>query len=95
VRGLRKHGGKLLLNSPVTAVLEGPGGRASGVALRSGVQIAAERAVVSNASLWDTQRLVPSHAVLQSFRDQVRGVGGLQMGSTVLIEMFLRTYPSR
>lgn len=72
MRGLRKHGGKLLLNSPVTAVLEGPRGRASGVALKSGAQIVAKRAVVSNASLWDTQKLVPSHAVLESFRDQVR-----------------------
>jgi phytoene dehydrogenase-like protein len=75
VRGLRAHGGKLLLNSPVASVLEGPAGRAAGVVLRGGTgsqrQIRARRAVVSNASLFDTQRLVPEGQLLPEFRQQV------------------------
>ena len=73
VRGLRAHGGKLLLNSPVASVLEGPAGRAAGVVLRGGQQhqVRARRAVVSNASLWDTHRLVPEGQLLPEFQQQV------------------------
>lgn len=35
------------------------GGRATGVQLRNGEKIAASKAVVSNASLWDTLPLLP------------------------------------
>lgn len=71
VRGLKKHGGRLMLRSHVNDILI-EGGRATGVRLRppSDAKAAARgteviRAlcgVVSNASVWDTQRLLPPGA---------------------------------
>ena len=37
-------------------------GRATGVTLSNGTHIAASKAVVSNASMWDTLELLPRHA---------------------------------
>lgn len=62
-RGLKKRGGRLLLNAHVEQVLLDGRGNACGVALRGGGSIRARKAVVSNASLWDTQRLLPPGAV--------------------------------
>lgn len=44
----------MLLNAHVEGI-ELEGGRAAGVRLRGGARIRARRAVVSNASMWDTQ----------------------------------------
>lgn len=44
------------------------GGRAAGVRLRGGGTVRAAKAVVSNASLWDTQRLLPAAAVTPAMR---------------------------
>jgi hypothetical protein len=71
VWGLRKHGGKLLLNCHVQQVIQGPGGKAAGVQLQDGGVIRARRAVVSNASTWDTRKLLPQGAELQHFAQQV------------------------
>jgi phytoene dehydrogenase-like protein len=51
---VKKAGGRVLLNAHVEEI-ELEGGRAAGVRLRGGARVAARRAVVSNASLWDTQ----------------------------------------
>lgn len=51
VKGLNKHGGKLVLNTYVEQVLV-ENHRAVGVRLRSGREIRASKAVVSNASVW-------------------------------------------
>ncbi|KAF6250576.1 hypothetical protein COO60DRAFT_1705674 [Scenedesmus sp. NREL 46B-D3] len=59
IRGLEKRGGRLLLNSHVERILLDSNGRATGVALRGGGSIKARKAVVSNASVWDTVRLLP------------------------------------
>lgn len=62
VRGLRKHGGRLELRAHVAEILtEGAGERrrASGVRLRDGSVVRARRAVISNATLWDTAPLLP------------------------------------
>ena len=53
-RGVKKNGGRVLLNAHVEGI-ELEGGRAAGVRLRGGARIRARRAVVSNASMWDTQ----------------------------------------
>ena len=53
-RGLKKNGGRILLNAHVEGI-EMERGRATGVRLRGGARIRARRAVVSNASMWDTQ----------------------------------------
>ena len=58
----------MLLNSHVERVLV-EGGRAVGVVLRGGGTIRATKAVVSNASVWDTIKLVPAEVV----PDQVCG----------------------
>ncbi|MCU0571260.1 MAG: NAD(P)/FAD-dependent oxidoreductase [Oculatellaceae cyanobacterium Prado106] len=59
VRGLEKHGGKLRLNAHVSEIVVEQG-RAAGVRLKNGEILRAERAVVSNAVIWDTLNLLPS-----------------------------------
>ena len=62
--GIEKHGGRVLLRTHVEEVVV-EGGRAAGVRLRSRAAggtapvIRARKAVVSNASVWDTLRLLP------------------------------------
>ncbi len=69
VAGLERHGGKLLLNAHVDRVLV-ENRRAVGVQLRNGDTIRARQAVVSNASVWDTLKLIPADAIPSSFRHQ-------------------------
>lgn len=57
VRGLRKKGGLLALNSRVAQVVV-EGGTAKGVDIQGGRRVRARRAVVSNASVWDTAALL-------------------------------------
>lgn len=62
VRGLEKNGGRLELRAHVEEVLvEGSGERkrAAGVRLRDGSVVRARRAVISNATVWDTAPLLP------------------------------------
>jgi phytoene dehydrogenase-like protein len=66
IRGLQKHGGTLRLNAHVEQVLVRQG-RATGVRLRSGEVLKANKAVISNASIWDTLKLLPNGAVPKSF----------------------------
>jgi phytoene dehydrogenase-like protein len=69
VRGLNKYGGQLLLNSHVEQVsIEN--NRAVGVRLRNGKEIRANRAVVSNASVWDTLKLLPDVPGLRTYRQK-------------------------
>ena len=58
-RGIKKHGGHVLLNAHVDSILVRDG-RAAGVQLSSGERVTARKAVVSNASLWDSLRLLPA-----------------------------------
>lgn len=67
VRGLERHGGQLLLNAHVEQVLV-ENNRAIGVRLRGGKEVRARRAVVSNASVWDTLKLLPKSTIPESFR---------------------------
>ncbi|WIA14506.1 hypothetical protein OEZ85_003026 [Tetradesmus obliquus] len=62
IRGLEKRGGRLLLNSHVERIQLDSSGRATGVALRGNGSIKARKAVVSNASVWNTVRLLPPDA---------------------------------
>ena len=66
VRGLEKYGGKLLLNSHVKEIVV-EHNRATGVLLRNGKKITASKAVISNASVWDTLKLLPKDALPQGF----------------------------
>jgi phytoene dehydrogenase-like protein len=67
VQGLKRHGGELLLGTHVEEVLV-EGNRAVGVRLRGGKEMRSRRAVVSNASVWDTLKLLPEGAVPKRFR---------------------------
>ena len=77
VRGLHKHGGRLKLNAHVEEVLVEQG-RAAGVRLRSGEILKADRAVISNASIWDTLALLPAGAVPKSFVEKAPEHSGMR-----------------
>ncbi|GAB4540259.1 MAG: NAD(P)/FAD-dependent oxidoreductase [Pleurocapsa sp.] len=66
VRGITKRGGQILYNAHVEEVLV-KNNRAVGVRLRNGREISASKAVVSNASIWDTLPLLPKGALPPSF----------------------------
>ncbi|MBE9107993.1 NAD(P)/FAD-dependent oxidoreductase [Nodosilinea sp. LEGE 07298] len=68
VRGLEKFGGTLRLGAHVEQILV-EGGRATGVALRSGEILPADT-VISNASIWDTLKLVPDGALPKPFVEE-------------------------
>ena len=68
VRGLERHGGELLLNAHVDRILV-KNRRAIGVQLRGGSEIRAGY-VVTNASIWDSLKLLPPDALPQKFRRQ-------------------------
>ncbi len=67
VRGLTRQGGQLHLGAHVAEVLL-QHGRAVGVRLQDDRTIGARRAVISNASIWDTLRLLPAEALPPAFR---------------------------
>lgn len=69
VRGLQKHGGQLMLLAHVDRVLV-ENNRAVGVRLRGGREITATKAVISNASVWDTLKLLPENSVSKSYRER-------------------------
>ena len=56
-RAIEKNGGKVLTRSHVEEI-QITNNRATGVRLRNGTQIEATKAVVSNASVWDTVKLI-------------------------------------
>jgi phytoene dehydrogenase-like protein len=66
VRGLTKQGGEIIYNAHVETVLV-ENKRAVGVRLRNGKEIRVNKAVVSNASIWDTLALIPEGVLPQSF----------------------------
>ncbi|KAI3428469.1 hypothetical protein D9Q98_007294 [Chlorella vulgaris] len=81
IRGIEKHGGRVLLRTHVDSIVV-EGGRAAGVRLRpkgggggqgdsaAGTVIRARKAVVSNASVWDTLKLLPQGAVPEAYRSE-------------------------
>ncbi|CAA7396495.1 unnamed protein product [Spirodela intermedia] len=71
VRGLRKFGGRIALNSHVEKIIV-ENGRATGVKLRSGQIIRAKKAVVSNASMWDTLNMLPQDVIPSSYQNSVK-----------------------
>ncbi|UBF26909.1 NAD(P)/FAD-dependent oxidoreductase [Kovacikia minuta CCNUW1] len=67
VRGLERWGGRLQLQATVQQILVDRQ-RAVGVQLKTGEQIYARHAVVSNASSWDTAKLLPETAHLPALQ---------------------------
>ncbi|KAM3683144.1 hypothetical protein ACJW31_12G124700 [Castanea mollissima] len=70
VQGMKKFGGQLSLGSHVEKIVI-ENDRASGVKLRSGQFVRAKKAVISNASTWDTLKLLPKEVVPKSYLDRV------------------------
>ena len=70
VRGFQKYDGKLLLKSHVEEIIV-ENKRAVGVRLRNGEELRAD-VVISNASVWDTLKLIPSESVPQQFFEKRR-----------------------
>jgi len=76
VRGVKKFGGELHLGTHVEEILvqgEGDDKRAVGVRTRGGKTYMANKAVISNATLWDTVPLLPPGTMPQSWLDKVSG----------------------
>ncbi|PWA87466.1 FAD/NAD(P)-binding oxidoreductase family protein [Artemisia annua] len=71
VRGLQKFGGRIALRSHVENIVV-ENDRAVGVKLRSGQFVRAKKAVVSNASMWDTLKLLPKEAVPNSYEERIQ-----------------------
>lgn len=71
VRGLQKFNGRLSLRSHVENIIV-EDGRAIGVKLRGGQFVRAKKAVVSNASMWDTLNLLPVEAIPESYQEKVK-----------------------
>nr|ATB19529.1 putative FAD/NAD(P)-binding oxidoreductase family protein [Thuja plicata] len=71
VRGMKKFGGRLSLGSHVEEIVV-EGGQAVGVKLTSGLFIRAKKAVVSNASMWDTLKLLPTAELPKSYQEKVQ-----------------------
>ncbi|KAM0946428.1 putative prolycopene isomerase [Dioscorea sansibarensis] len=70
VQGMQKFGGRLGLGTHVEKIIV-ENGRAVGVKLRTGHIVRAKKAVVSNASMWDTLNLLPGTVVPKSYRDKI------------------------
>ncbi|KAK9286276.1 hypothetical protein L1049_014665 [Liquidambar formosana] len=71
VRGMQKFGGRLSLASHVENIVV-ENNRAVGVTLRSGQFVRAKKAVVSNASMWDTLNLLPEEVIPKSYQDRIK-----------------------
>ncbi|GAB4847871.1 hypothetical protein Ancab_026931 [Ancistrocladus abbreviatus] len=70
VRGMQKFGGRLSLRTHVEKIVI-ENGRAVGVKLRRGQFVRAKKAVVSNASMWDTLSLLPKEAIPKPYQDRI------------------------
>ena len=68
-RGITKRGGRVKTGAHVTQI-NTQDGQATGVRLRGGGLIHASQAVISNASVWDTLKLIPAGVLPQKFTDQ-------------------------
>ena len=69
LRGIRKYGGKLRLKTAVKQILI-ENARASGVITTGGKIIKARKAVVTNASVWDTAALLEGGGKIKQFQEQ-------------------------
>ncbi len=65
-RGVTKHGGQIKTGAHIVEVTTEEG-RATGVRLRNGDTINARKAVISNASIWDTLPLIAADVLPKSF----------------------------
>ncbi|KAL4184021.1 hypothetical protein AMTRI_Chr11g157960 [Amborella trichopoda] len=71
IRGLQKFNGRLALRSHVKKIVI-ENGQATGVTLENGSFIRAKKAVVSNASMWDTLNLLPPDEIPKEFQERIK-----------------------
>ncbi|KAI8026437.1 hypothetical protein LOK49_LG02G02787 [Camellia lanceoleosa] len=71
VHGLQKFGGRISFKSHVE-ILVVENGQAVGVKLRSGQFVCTKKAVVSNASMWDTLDLLPKEVIPKSYQERIK-----------------------
>ena len=72
---IKQSGGTVRLNTPVLRLAYGPDGKVAGVDLLSGETIRAERAVISNLTVWDTYgKLVGAGRTPAQIREQLKGM---------------------
>lgn len=77
VESIRRSGGVVRLDTTALRLAFDAGGRAAGVTLLSGETVAAERAVVSNLTLWDTYgKLVGAGRTPAAVRPQLKRLRG-------------------
>lgn len=69
IKSIEKNKGRVLLRSHVEEILI-ENGVAKGVQLRNGKRIKAKKAVVSNAALWETAKLIKDENCLKEFRNR-------------------------
>lgn len=67
VRGITKHKGCEIKTGTHVTQVNTKNGKATGVRLRNGEMINASQAVVSNASVWDTLKLMPAGVLPKKF----------------------------
>ncbi|KAG9456933.1 hypothetical protein H6P81_001441 [Aristolochia fimbriata] len=71
VRGMQKFGGRICLGAHVSNIVV-ENGRATGVKLKNGQFVRAKKAVVSNASMWDTLDMLPAEAVPKEYKERIQ-----------------------
>lgn len=69
IRGLKKNGGELILSSHVAEIII-ENNQAKGVRLSNDEEIKATKAVISNASIWDTLALIPEGMLDSEYRSK-------------------------
>ena len=67
VRGIEAHGGQVCTSQHVESIVLDRG-RVTGVQLRRGPTVRARRAVISNASVWDTMALLPDEGLPADYK---------------------------
>uniref|UniRef100_A0A7S0IU80 Amine oxidase domain-containing protein n=1 Tax=Calcidiscus leptoporus TaxID=127549 RepID=A0A7S0IU80_9EUKA len=88
VRGLEKFGGKLQMNAHVKQILV-ENGRAVGVELKNGKKIKARKAVVSNATPFDTVKMLGSSPELPPAVEQWRAELGKLPRHGAIMHLFI------
>jgi phytoene dehydrogenase-like protein len=91
VRGMKKFGGRLSLASHVEKIVI-EGRRAVGVKLTNGLFINAKKAVISNASMWDTMKLLPAAALPNTYREKVQKHPNVTLSCIFTLVSMQRTF---
>ena len=90
IRGFTKYNpdtNKLYLNSPVEEILINDNNEAFGVKLKNKRVIKAKKGVISNASIWDTYKLIPTTCPAITTEDRQMKMDTPRTGSFVHLHL--------